>query len=82
MISGIYNEAGYAILSNGEPIYSAGNSPNDSQVYMGAGADHSLGLETIRDYCKRTAIELALERHEGSGSVEYDSEAELSFVGG
>ena len=82
MISGIYNEAGYAILSDGEPIYSAGNSPADSQVYMGAGADGSLDLKTIRKYCEQTAVEFSLERGEKSTLPKYSADAELSFVGG
>lgn len=81
-ISGVFNGGGYAVLSDGEAIYSAGNSPDDSQVYMGDGASGSLGICVIEQYCRQTAKDLAEERNESLGTcIEADNASDY-FVGG
>ena len=81
-ISGLYNVRGYAVLSNGEPIYSAGNSEHDSQVYLSEDAPGSLDLATIQRYCLVTMAEMAQERAESLGQAIECDNADDYFVGG
>ena len=51
---GLYNELGYEIFLNDvntEPVYKAGNSPYESQVWLGICED-SLPVETIKELCE------------------------------
>lgn len=66
MITGEYNQIGYTVFSDSTPIYSAGNSPDDSQAYDTPG----IGLRLLRSYCIKTAMEIAAERNELFGGVE------------
>jgi hypothetical protein len=65
-LTGAYNEYGYVIYQDGRAIYAAGNSPSDSQVYIGVEEREPeffyhlpldedvdvLSLETIKLYCE------------------------------
>lgn len=76
---GEYTNFGYKILtSNGDEIYSAGNSPHDSQVTVSK--KKGLSLKTIKDYCNQTGKELAAERGTtyGGCSFDQDGDEELS----
>jgi hypothetical protein len=67
VIVGEYHEHGYTITlmaddrADDEELYSAGNSPDDSQAY--SAPEHGLPLKTIRQYCEQTGKELAVELH-------------------
>ena len=67
-----YNEYGYVIFKNSRAIYAAGNSPYESQAYVGSrhsgykgaakdaipeGA-YVLSLEAIAKYCESTLTEM------------------------
>ena len=63
-IIGYYNACEYRIelVENGnciDTLYTAGNSPHDSQQYTAA--DDGVGLKTMRQFCKQTAKEIAVE---------------------
>ena len=57
-VIGRYNERKYEIEVGGEVVYTAGNSPYDSQVYT----ERGVGLDTMRRYCEQTAKDIAKER--------------------
>lgn len=60
-VIGKYNERGYQIYDEqGIELYSAGNSPFDSQQDV-TGLACALSLDTIRQYCITTAAEIAEE---------------------
>ncbi|MFA5344411.1 MAG: hypothetical protein WC381_10675 [Kiritimatiellia bacterium] len=71
MLTGIYNERGYAVVLNGEPVYTAGNSAHDSQVYLEPGAPGSLTLSRIAQYCEITLKEMGEETGEDTIQPEY-----------
>lgn len=53
---GLYNELGYSIYLNDvntEPMYIGGNSPYESQVWLGI-SDEALPVESIKDNCETT----------------------------
>jgi hypothetical protein len=64
-IIGEYNALEYKVLNysdkfpNGEEVYSAGNSPFDSQGYVDA--DKGVGLERMKQFCEQTAKEISVE---------------------
>jgi hypothetical protein len=68
VIHGEYNAERYTIYSDGVEIYTAGNSPYDSQAYVSA--DDGVGLERMGEFCRGTAAELATERGEPLGECE------------
>jgi hypothetical protein len=65
-IIGYYNTLQYRVVlfdkdvnTDGKDIYTAGNSPFESQTYVSA--DEGVGLRTMRKYCIQTSKELAKE---------------------
>jgi len=71
--TGYYNEQGYQIESDNPMdaiIYRAGNHALDSQQ-DGTGTKHLLPLETIKEYCKITAQQIAQGRDAEFVGVEY-----------
>jgi len=72
-ITGYYNESGYQVESDNPMdgiLYQAGNHALDSQQ-SGTGTKHQLSLETIRQYCVQTAVEIAAEKDADFTGVEY-----------
>ncbi len=73
---GYYNEYGYEITdvdnlnSFENVVYSAGNSPNDSQQEVGLD-NNPLSLEAIKVLCKITLKDMAEERKVEIIGVEY-----------
>jgi hypothetical protein len=68
MVYGEYSAESYTVYSDGEPIYTAGNSQHDSQSYLDA--EDGVGLDRMREFCQSTCEEMAEERGEGLGGVE------------
>ncbi len=68
-IIGYYNELEYRIELDGKEIYTASNSPFDSQAYTSAG--EGVGLATMRKYCIQTSKELAKENKTRYIGVQY-----------
>lgn len=68
-IIGYYNELEYSVEIDGKEIYTAGNSPLDSQAYTSA--EDGVGLERMREFCEQTSRELAKENHAEFIGVEY-----------
>jgi hypothetical protein len=59
---GFYNKTGYRILDeNGDEIYSAGNSPYESQTIIDS--RYALPLSTIKRYCNITGQDIADEKN-------------------
>jgi len=68
---GYYNELGYEIvdIDNNNILYTAGNSPHDSQVV--AGREDSLPLNLLKEYCIIT-LDNMIEDHKAENlGVEY-----------
>ena len=75
-IIGYYDEKGYRVVSDNpadDPLYQAGNHALDSQQ-DGTGTEHQLPLATIKDFCERTAIDIAEEKDAEFVGVEYCEE--------
>ena len=66
-VTGEYNQNGYTILFDGEPVYNAGNNPRDSKQPAEPGRE--LPLEKIRAFCCSTAIDMAKEQGAEFGGV-------------
>ena len=69
---GRYNTLGYSVVvmfANGheDTLYTAGNSPLDSQWYVEDGLD----LDTMKRYCEQTTKEMATENKGAFGGVEF-----------
>ena len=67
VISGEYSATEYTIYLDGAEIYKAGNSPFDSQGYVGA--DDGVGERTMAAYCESTAQDLVREHGAIFGGV-------------
>ena len=68
-LSGRYNAARYVIEDeNGEEVYEAGNSPYESQGYIGS--KDGVGLEVMKNYCTSTLVEMCREKNSENGGVE------------
>ena len=76
---GTYNELGYKIYLdvNGEPIYTAGNSPYESQVWLGI-SDEALPVETIKDHCETTIKDMLAEGD--TYGLQYDEDGYKDYV--
>ena len=61
-LCGEYSWRGYTIYDpdGGRDVYSAGNSPLDSQQYVDR--RHGVPLDTLRQYCDQTGREIAEEQ--------------------
>ena len=59
-------------LDTGEEIYSAGNSIYDSQVFVNPESDGACTIQEMELYCRQTSYEIAQERKDRFGGVEYD----------
>lgn len=81
MIVGYYHRYGYAVWSDGQEIYRAGNSPFDS-TYVAALSDGSRveSLETLARWCEQTARETANERGEKFGGTSFDEDADDMYA--
>ena len=51
-INGYYNELGYVVSAGTTNVYTAGNSPTESQTYLSINHPYRLPLETIKEYCQ------------------------------
>lgn len=73
-IIGYYNELEYTVEIIGpgdhEVLYSAGNSPFDSQGYTSK--EEGVGLEKMKQYCEQTAKEIAKEMNIEFIGIEYE----------
>lgn len=69
-VIGYYNELKYRIEIDGEEVYTAGNSPYDSQGYTAK--ENGVGLEEMRKFCEHTAKEMAQENKAKFIGVEYE----------
>lgn len=60
-LTGKYNELCYVIMDGyNEVLYQGGNQHGDSQGYVSA--EKGVGLETMRQYCESTLVEMVEER--------------------
>ena len=59
LVSGEYDENGYAVFVDGEEVYSAGNNPDESQSHS---TDKPLPLKKLRQYCLISMEQIADER--------------------
>ena len=59
-VTGEYNRDGYTVSVDGEEVYQAGNSPDESTSW--AKDEEGLNLRTLRRYCIQTSKEFAVER--------------------
>jgi hypothetical protein len=59
-VHGEYNRNGYTVWSGDSPLYSAGNHAQDS-AQPALRPQERLPLATIRQFCLRTAREMAAE---------------------
>jgi hypothetical protein len=77
-VFGTYNEFGYRVWlgtrKGAECVYSAGNSPHDSQVVTDA--EFGVGLRKLRSWCIRNCRETAEERGADYTGVERQEEDE------
>lgn len=72
-ITGYYNEQGYQVESDNPVdvvLYHAGNHALDSQQ-DGTGTEYQLPLETIKEYCNQTTLDIAVELDAEYVGVEY-----------
>ncbi len=67
MVYGEYDREGYEVFLNGGLIYSAGNSPQASDVWVPI--EDGLSLRKIRSACLRTTRAMAQERGAELGGV-------------
>jgi len=79
VISGQYHRYGYAVYSDGEEIYTAGNCPGDSQHRVSLKSRHC-PIEQIREWCEKTVSDFAGERGEKAGLVEFDEEFDEEYA--
>lgn len=78
-ITGYYNEQGYQVESDNPMnaiLYRAGNHGLDSQQ-DGTGTEHQLSLETIKEYCNQTTLDIAIEFDAEYIGVEYLEQDEM-----
>ena len=68
-IQGQYGQNGYEIWCGGRIVYSAGNHVHDSTQHVTTKQDR-LPLKTIRQFCIKTAHEIAEEQDGTLGGVE------------
>jgi hypothetical protein len=68
-VIGYYNELEYRIELDGKEIYTAGNSPFDSQQYTSK--ENGVGLIKMKQYCEVTAKDLAKEHNANLIGIEY-----------
>jgi hypothetical protein len=69
MVRGEYNRNGYEVWIAGRIVYTAGNHAQDSSQPARYDEDR-LPLKTIRQFCIKTAREIAAERHARFAGVE------------
>ena len=73
VVRGEYNRNGYQIWSDGQHVYSAGNHVQDSTQPALRDQDR-LRLKTIRQFCIKTAREIAKEQRGRFAGVEHVTE--------
>jgi hypothetical protein len=59
-VHGEYSAESYTIFVNGQPAYTGGNYPLESQTFVPA--DEGVGLEKMKEFCESTAREIAEEK--------------------
>ena len=74
MIVGTYSKLDYTIWHNGREVYTAGNSPHDSQAYVSA--KKGVSLRKMRTMCISTAKEMAAEQNVKYGGVTREQDHE------
>ena len=78
---GEFNRNGYTIYSDDkyeDAVYQAGNCEGDSAQYLPVGADGTIDLATIEEYCNSTGKAMAEESDgiwDGCGQID-DEETE------
>ena len=67
-----YNELGYRVhnITTNKELYTAGNSPFDSQCYVSV--VDGVGLEAIKQYCEQTTKDIAKENNAKYAGIEYE----------
>ncbi len=75
VVRGEYNRNGYEVWSGGQHVYSAGNHVQDSSQPALCQQDR-LPLKTIRQFCIKTAREIAKEQRGRFAGVERVAEEE------
>ena len=75
IVIGYYNELYYRIYLNDNEIYTAGNSPHESQTYVSK--EDGVGRRKMRSYCIITSKAEAKERKAKYGGVEYEEIEEV-----
>ena len=75
VVRGEYNRNGYEVWSDGQHVYSAGNHVQDSSQPAPCKQDR-LPLKTIRQFCIKTAREIALEHRGRFAGVERVTEGQ------
>ena len=73
VVRGEYNRNGYDVWIGGRMVYAAGNHVQDSTQYAQSAQDR-LPLKTIRQFCIKTAREIATERRGIFAGVERSTE--------
>jgi len=68
IVHGEYNGWYYRVFLNGEEIYWAGNSPQDSQVSVPK--SRGVGESKMRQYCKQTCEDIAFENGASNRGVQ------------
>ena len=69
VIRGYYCEEGYLVYIGIRLLYQAGNHRQDSTDYAEPGSKEALPLRTLRNFCIKTARELAVEHKAKFGGV-------------
>ena len=69
-ITAEYSREGYAVLDNGQEIYTAGNHRMDSQGHAPLSSSFAVTLRELRRFAVSTAREMAKERGAKFGGVE------------
>ena len=78
-VTGYYNENGYQVETDNPMdgiLYQASNHALDSQQ-NGTGTKHQLSLETIKEYCDQTTLNIATELDAEYVGVEYLEQDEM-----
>ena len=77
-VIGRYHELQYEVVdfTNDQVLYTAGNSPLDSQGYVPA--EDGVGIDTMKQYCEKTTRQIAQEQNAEYIGVEYNEDIDIS----
>ena len=72
-VTGRYNRYGYVIEVDGEEVYRAGNNPLESSEALEPSRHigKTVPLETLAEYCRQTAGEIAEEERGVIGEIRH-----------